>query len=167
MSTVITRPPSGLLDLVGTKAAGQNPDLFSGTAGLTVDGLWMLGLQRQEFVLGIAPSPLVQFTPTWTHTVPLGEAWILWGYTINVACGVATTLVCRPCIFNDDPTAGGSQAVKAGLSTTTSASNTNIAPMEIYHPIFLRAGWHLGLFTQTTSGTPTVTGVAWITRLQV
>lgn len=163
MSTQITRAPSGLLDLVGTKTQGQNPSQFSSIAQLTIDGLYSWCLPRMEnTVQPLAPAAGTGIYGI-SHTVPTGEAWVIFGYSVKAVCGGADSITgMRSVLFAPD---ASSIVESSNVTTTLVANGIGHSPLNLFWPQWIPSGYSLGFFCSVIVGAPDLTCTTWITRL--
>lgn len=78
----ITKPPLGLLDLLGRKSVGSNPSILEGdiSGGVALLDLYLLNA-RLQFASTITINN--SSTQTLDHTVPSGKIWVVYSYGLT------------------------------------------------------------------------------------
>lgn len=163
MSLETTSYPRGLTSLMGFKERARNPQLVSEEVQPVVDTTIGYLLTLQEYVATFLSqaAPVVGLNDWSTqYTVPSGELWYVWGYTVNSAPGAGQAIDLAASIKY----AGNTLTV---AMTEYAAATANQEVRRSARDFWLPPGSVMGFLVRSLTGAPMVTGGLMITRLRV
>jgi len=148
--TQVFQSPNGLLDFLGTKTVGHNPDLFSQVLQPSLDlmAFYVAGQELKRVSVGISNPSAGSGFPN-AFFVPAGRAWIPLFHCIEmVGGGGAGQVRAKPAVF--DP-AGAVIAAPSPVAQGASAAAASraVCGFEWFqNPIIVPAGFGFGYYVE-------------------
>lgn len=155
--------PRGLASLLNLKEGGRTPGLLSeeisGVLDLTT--AYLLTLLEYEASNLSQAAPVVGLND-WSpqFTVPTGQLWYVWGYTVAAAPGAGAAIDLAACAKF-----GGNNLTVALTEYANAAAAQEVRRSA--RDFWLPPGSVLGFLVRSVTAAPTVTGGLVITRLRV
>lgn len=149
--TAIFTPPISLLDLLGTKAGGQNPDQLGPAVTPVLNLLRFLAAGRNvQIINGTAVPTAVGFWASAATTVPNNRAWLLLGSTVTGnAIGAGDTFQHLAGVSGDAVLMYLGAPITA---TSAQASGTRgVSAVQIAEPVLLLPGHAIGAYVTSAA----------------
>lgn len=150
--------PLGLQSLLSLKGGGEIPqDLADSIAGvIDLTKMYLLGVREQITSASVAAAIGTPGFPD--LTVPLGETWYVWHYSVFCNTGVNTAT------FGPGIAVQGINVVSLGPQVVGAATTQFLAPAS--NPFWARSGDELCACVGTSAGPPNISGRVVISRLR-
>jgi hypothetical protein len=160
----ISKYARGLPSLLDLKERGSGPREFADQVVGTVDvkDLYLLtGRETLTSNSNLAPAVDTNFYPgANSFSVPLGEMWYVWEYSVQCNAGAGAALDFAACALFDNSTS-------VVLSPYVQAAATQVRRTYLPKPFWLPPGGVLAFTVAAVTLAPSVTGQVVVTRLKV
>lgn len=164
MSTIL-KYPKGLMAALGLRTDGRLPQFLAETVAPTVDLRDLYLLDTREFIQATdQPNPVLSantFPAPSDLTVPSGELWYCWGYTVACSTGAGEAIDLCPSVRYD------STNVAIPVGPYKSAAANQHARAGASEPFWAGPGSVLGFVVASLTLQPDVSAAVVITRLRV
>ena len=153
--TQIFQAPAGLLDFLGTKTVGHNPDLLNQvvSSSLEMTPFYLAGQEtKRQFVSLFNPGI---GTLANVFIVPDGKAWIpLYQAVTCLGGGAAGTIAARPALY--DPNGSLLYTTSASISAASVVSGRQLAVAIDWYQnmVIVPPGFRFGIFNELSTPDP-------------